>query len=179
MKLLALDLGRSLGWCLGDSGVIPASGSLLLRKRDDANALAVGALGRWLRDCVRQKGKPDMIIVEHWMSPKAQKAVAIIEDSLRLNGAVHAIAGVYGIPVAEPYPATVRSQVCGKPYAEGESARTGRKMSNTKWLVIDAMVFRGYLPKGCEDDDRADASALWCWGEANYAKVAPERFVLT
>jgi Holliday junction resolvasome RuvABC endonuclease subunit len=89
-------------------------------------------------------------------------AALSMEDSLRLNGAAHAIAGVYGIEVVEPYPATVRSQVCGKPHA-------GDRKS-TKKLVIDTLILRGLVPKTFRDDDAADAIAGLVWAESNFAR---------
>ena len=179
MKIASWDLGRSLGWCYGVAGKVPVSGTFVLRKPGEDNGVALGTLARFLRDHVRANGKDDLWVVEHWLPPKQQKSAANVEDSLRMNGVVNGIAGVYGIEVVEPYPATVRSQVCGAPSAPGESERGGRMMKNTKWLVIDTMIMRGLLPKGCDQDDRADACAGWVWAEANFARTAPANFQLT
>lgn len=179
MRLLFLDTARKCGFAYGDAGTVPASGSIALREPGAQNALALGALGRWLRDHVRTHGKPDLIGVEHWMAPGAQPSGKAVEDALRLNGAVHAIAGVYGIPVTEPYPSTIRSQVCGKVSVPGQSKRGGKTLSNTKWLVIDTVALRGLLPKDSTDDNRADAVAGWVFLEANFSRVPPARFVLT
>ena len=179
MRILALDLGRRFGWCRGEAGTIPESGSDTLRSPDDPNGLALGALARWIRDSVREHGKPDLMIAEHWLPPAGQKHSAIIEDSLRMNGACHAIAGVYGITVLEPYAQTVRFVVCGRANVPGESVRAGKKLSNTKLMVIDNVILRGMLPKGNLDHDRADAIALWIWAESVHARMAPKTFALT
>lgn len=170
MRIASWDLGRKFGWCFGESGKTPTSGSLVLRKPGEPNGLALGVLARFLRDHVRTNGKDDLWVCEHWLPPRQQKSADNVEDSLRMNGVVNGIAGVYGIELVEPYPAPVRSQVCGRPHAPGESKRKGAKMSNTKWLVIDTMVLRGFLPRGCEDDDRADSACAWCWAESNFAR---------
>lgn len=162
MDILSLDTARVTGFARGVSGQKPFYGSVMLRKSGEPNGLAPGALGRWLRDHVREHGKPDLLVVEKWMSPKAQKSVSIIEDSLRLNGACHAIAGVYGIEIVEPYPSTVRAQVCGK-------ANAGDRAS-TKLLVINSLIARGLVPRGFKDDDAADSLAGWVWAEANFAR---------
>ncbi len=162
MDILSLDLARMTGFARGKPGDKPIYGTVELRKRGEPNGLAPGALGRWLRDHVRERGKPDLLICEHWMSPKAQKSTSIIEDSLRLNGAVHAVAGVYGIEVVEPYPATVRAMVCGK-------ANAGDRDS-TKRLVIDSLILRGLVPKEFRDEDAADAIAGLVYAHAVFGR---------
>lgn len=175
MKLLSLDLGRKTGFAHGMAGTVPESGTVVLRKPGENNALALGALARWLRDHVKRHGKPDLILAEHWMSPQAQPSGAAVEDALRLNGVVHAIAGVYGINVTEPYPATIRSQVCGAAY--GPKRADGSR--DTKGLVIRTMVLLGYIPSDCIDEDRADACAGFAFLEANFARKAPSNLILT
>ena len=177
--MLFLDLARVTGYCRGRAGTPPISGSIVLRKTGEPNGLAPGALGRWLRDHVRKFGKPDLIGIEAWMSPRAQKHVAIIEDSLRLNGAVHAIAGVYGIEITEPAAATVRKAVCGHANDPGETRVGGRMMKNSKLMVIRNVIMRGLLPADCLDDNRADAVAGWVYLEAMFARVPPATFSLT
>jgi hypothetical protein len=108
-------------------------------------------------------------VVERWLPPKAQPNAAAVEDSLRLSGACHAIAGLFGITVLEPYPATVRALVCGRAHDP----------AGTKAMVIRTMIMRGYLPNGCTDGDRADACCLFCWAEATRYLSDPARFALT
>lgn len=162
MDILSLDTARLTGWARSLAGQKPIYGTWELRKRGEPNGLALGELGRRLRDHVREHGKPTLICIEKWMSPKAQKSVSIIEDSLRLNGAVHSVAGVYGIEVVEPYPATVRSQVCGKPHAGSRE--------ETKALVIQSLIFRGLVPRDFKDTDAADAICGLIWAESNFAR---------
>lgn len=171
MKILALDLARKFGWCRGEAGSIPESGSETLRAPGEPNGLALGALARWLEDSVLVCKAPDLLVIEHWLPPFGQKGAAVVEDSLRMNGACHAIAGLHGLTVLEPYPATVRALVCGRATMPGETLRDGRKLSNTKWMVIETMILRGYLPARCTDDNRADACALWCWAEAVHGRT--------
>lgn len=175
MRLLALDLGRKTGFAYGDAGKIPTSGSIVLRKTGEPNALALGMLARWLRDHVRTHGKPDLIAAEHWMAPGAQPSGAAVEDALRLNGVVHCIAGVYGIDVTEPYPATIRSQVCGAAY--GPRMPDGKR--DTKGMVIRTVTRLGMVPVGTMDDNLCDAIATFIWAESNFARVSPAKFALT
>jgi hypothetical protein len=173
VNILSLDLGRKCGFAYGDIGTIPTSGSIVLRAAGADNAIALGALGRWLDGHIRLRpgNKPDIIVCEHWLAPRAQQSGAAVEDALRLNGVVHGIASAYGIEVSEPYASTVRSQVCGRVSVPGVGLRGVRKVSNTKIMIIDTMIMRGYLPQGCDDDDRADACALWCWAAANLGRA--------
>lgn len=178
MMLLFLDLGRKTGFCYGRAGAVPTSGSIVLRKTSEDPALGLGALARWLRNHVRTNGKPDLLGLEHWVPPRGADGktnVNAIEQALRFNGAAHAVAGVYGIEVTEPYPATIRSQVCGAAYGPRQS--DGKR--DTKGMVIRTMVLLGYIPKNCEDEDQADAACGFAWMESVFARTAPAKFALT
>lgn len=178
MRLMFLDLGRLTGYCYGDAGVVPTSGSVVLRKTTEDPALGLGRLARWLRDHVRTNGKPDLLGIEHYMPTRGADGktnIHSVEYALRLNGAVHAVAGVYGIQVTEPYPATIRAQVCGAAY--GPRQIDGKR--DTKGMVIRTMILLGYLPAGCTDEDRADATCGFSYLEATFARAAPAKFALT
>lgn len=171
MLIMSIDAGRRMGWCIGRSGSVPASGSVVLRAAGDPNGLAIGALARWMVAAKKEYGKPDLIVCEHWLPPRASKDLHSVEDALRMNGAVNAIAGAWGVDVTEPYPATIRSQVCGQVHdKQGEG---------TKMMVIRNMIMRKMVPIDCMDEDRCDSVAAWVWAEANFARTAPANFVLT
>jgi hypothetical protein len=172
MRLLFLDLARRTGYAYGRAGQIPTSGSLTLRDVDDSKGLAIGALGRWLSDLIIAEGPPDLIGIERWLPPKISRNAVSTEDALRMNGCIHGIAGIYGINIVEPYPATIRSAVCGRSHAAGEND------IGTKRMVIDTMILRKYIPKGCEDHDRADACAGFAWMEAYCVPVGQSKFKL-
>lgn len=167
MQILFLDLATKTGWARGRAGEKPVSGSIQLGK----GGLGPGQLGLWLRDHVREHGRPDMIGVEKWLPLRAAVNDRAVEVALRLNGAVHSVAGVYGIPVAEPTVQTIRAAVCGKSSAGSRE--------ETKAMVVASVILRGLLPKGSLDDDRADALAGFVWMEAVYGRRAPAEFVLT
>ena len=171
MLIMALDAARRTGFCIGHAGKIPESGSWVLRKAGDPNGLAVGELARRMIQLKEKYEKPDLIVCEHWLPPRASPDAHSVEDALRLNGAVNAVAGVWGVDVTEPYPATVRSQVCGK-------AHDKDSLGGTKMLVLQNMIMRKMVPVDCMDFDRADACALWVWAESNFARVNGQ-FVLT
>lgn len=179
LDILSIDLGRAMGWARGVAGTVPVSGTFILREAGEPPGLAMGALARWIRDHKRDFGKPDLIVCEHWLPPAQQPSGAAVEDSLRMNGVVNGMAGIYGIAVVEPYPAMARAMVCGRASVPGESKRTGAMKKNVKWLAIDTMILRGYLPKGSEEDNRADSLVCWSWGEAVHGRAAPADFKLT
>lgn len=87
--------------------------------------------------------------------------------------------GVYKIEVCEPWPNSIRAQVCGKAYVKGRSRLEGREISNTKLMVISTMIQRRYIDKHCTDDNQADACAGFCWMEANHSRETPKDFALT
>lgn len=173
-----LDLGRLTGYCYGDAGTVPTSGSVVLRKTSEDPALGLGRLARWLRDHVKVNGKPDLLGIEHYMPTRGADGhtnIHSVEYALRLNGAVHAVTGVYGIEVTEPYPATIRSQVCGAPY--GPKGPDGKR--DTKGMVVRTVTLLGLVPHGTVDEDRCDAVAGWVYLQANFARMAPKNLVLT
>lgn len=182
MKILSLDLALKMGWAWGETGEIPTSGSVQF----SGGALGAGELGIWLRDHRRERGLPDLIILEAFMNPAGQPNVGPIVSGLRFNGAVHAIAGVYGVKVAEVAASTIRKAVCGRAHAAGDVSPLTPKYrlreaqrKATKAMVIKTMILRGIIPTGCTDDNRADAACGWVYAEAVYGRRAPAEFILT
>lgn len=182
MKILSLDLGLIMGWAWGETGARPESGSVRLSE----GALGAGEQGVWLRDHRREHGLPDLIIIEKYMNPAGQRNVAPIISGLRFNGAVHAIAGVYGVKVAEVQASTIRKAVCGRASAAGDvsplipkSRLREAQRKATKAMVVRTMILRGIIPAGCIDDNRADAACGWVYAEAVYGRRAPAQFILT
>lgn len=178
LDILSLDLATRTGWARGRAGEIPLSGSIQLGE----DGHGPGQLGQWLRAHRREHGLPDLIVVEKWLNPRMQKHYKPIEVGLRLNGCVHGIAGVYGVPVAELNVDTVRATVCGR-----KSADLGRAPKNkdeqrtaTKEMVWVTMKLLKLLPEGAKKDyDRSDALCHWRYAEAVYGRAAPKDFVLT
>lgn len=181
VKILFLDLATNTGWAIGDSGTKPLSGAWVLGR----GGLGPGMLARNLVALKREHGLPDLIGVEKWMAVNAQRSDRNIETSLRLDGAVHAVAGVWGVPVAELDASTIRAMVCGgksgipnlRPGMSENAIKDARRKA-TKQMVVDTMILLGLLPTGCKDDNRADAACGWRYCEAVYGRMAPKDFVL-
>lgn len=168
LDILFLDLATKTGWARGRAGEKPMSGSIQLA----SGGLGPGKLGVWLRDHKREHGLPELIGVEKWLPIRASMNDRSVEVALRLNGSVHALAGIYGIPVVEPTVQTIRAAVCGQ-------ASAGSR-EETKAMVCHTMRLLKLLPEGGkDDDDRADAIAGWSYCEAIYGRHAPADFILT
>lgn len=182
MDILALDLSGNTGWARGPAGKIPNSGSVRLGK----DGYGPGQLGLWLRDHVRLYGKPDLIGIEKWMAVNAQRSDKNIETALRLDGAVHAMAGVYRVKTVELDVNTVRATVCGQKSGGmimtpgmSKNARRDAQRQATKQMVVRTMRMLTLMPADAVyDDDRADALCLWRYCEAVYGRTAPADFVL-
>ncbi len=171
MRLLSLDLARKCGWASGDSAEKPTSWSSALGEPGDAIGLQCGELARQLVAYRRKHGVPDLVCIEHHMAPKSQPSDKIIVSSLMLRGTVHAImGGVYGCKIAEPYPATIRSAVCGRANAGDRDA--------TKRMVVATMHALALLPKDVRDDNRADALAGWHYCASTFGGKWPSDFTL-
>src|ERR1035437_3761598 len=139
MLILALDPAVRTGFAIGEAGVIPPrSGAVRLKKPAEDREVAVRNLGCWLRDQF-VLDRPDLIVCLHWMAPGAQKSEAAVVMPLLLAGAVHALAGIYGIPVKEPYDATCRKHFTGK-------ASFGDR-TETNLAVLRRAIMLGYVPK--------------------------------
>lgn len=107
-----------------------------------------------------------------WLPLEVQKNWRAAEMALRLNGCVHGFAAVYGVPVVQIYPATIRAAVCGQANAGDRAA--------TKAMVVATMKLLKLMPENApDDDDRADALCGWRYCEAVYGRRAPAEFVLT
>jgi hypothetical protein len=168
LDILFLDLATNTGWARGEAAKIPNSGSVRL----GPGGLGPGRLGVWLRDHKRHYGKPDLIGLEKWLNIRASMNDRSVEVALRLNGACHAIAGVYGIKVVEIPASTIRAAVCGRAHAGDRKA--------TKAMVVKTAKLLNLMPADAtDDDDRADSLLGWRYCEAVYGRSAPAEFVLT
>lgn len=195
MLLLALDLGRWLGFAYGDSAGTPLVGVERLAAKQSVEYRA-GALGSWLWDFIHSNPQPDKIIVENYMNPAAIKESQIgtadaIVGQLLLHGAVHCIAGMVGIDVESVQISTSRIHFCGR--ASAVPAVRGHKRSSseknaarraTKQMVIDRAYLLGYMGgmhRGMAWEDQsaiADASCVFDWAKTHIARVSPETLVM-
>jgi len=184
VRILALDLARRMGFAIGEAGDIPRAGAKLLASKEEPPAAGAQELGRFIRDMI-VLDKPDVVVVEHWLHPSAQRSGDVVLWQLHLHGALHGVLGCWhGIRFEQVAPATVRKHFCG---AASAAPRRGRERTAreqradraaTKDMVIDRAVMLGYLPKTRRDDDIADACALWDWAAHTIARSTPQRLVM-
>lgn len=161
--ILSIDLGRRTGFASGRAGnTPPASWSHELGPAGEVG-LQCAELARHLEATVEAHGRPDVVCIEKWLNPFAQKSAQAVESSLRLNGAVHAImGGRYHCNIVEPADSTIRAAVCGM-------GRAGKR-DQSKAMVIQTMKLLKMLPADSFDDNRADAVAGWVWTSTVYAR---------
>jgi hypothetical protein len=179
VNLLCLDLATTTGVARGPVGSIPETFSMRLAKRGSGDREPSIGLAKFLVKSFREFGRPDLIVAEHTISAGAQfgnpsekfnQTAQAIASQERLHGVLYGIAGLYGVKIEEPYPATVRKHVLGQ-----GRARAGQ---NIKSLVVARMILLGYLPEGCTDHNMADVAALFVYAECVYCRRSPSSLVL-
>jgi Holliday junction resolvasome RuvABC endonuclease subunit len=177
MRILALDIARKTGFCVGVAGEPkPRIWSENLAKKGESYEEATARLSRTLRDWVRVES-PDLIVIESWLHPLAQPSGDAAIMQLHLHGAARAIAACKDIPVRMPTPAEVRVHFCGKSSAVKRTkgpktaAEKAEARKATKAMVVNRAILLGYLPRESKDNDAADAAALWDYACAHYARV--------
>lgn len=166
---MGIDPATVLGWCLGEAGAIPRSGAVRLRKPSQPRDVAAFNALCFLRD-TWVLDKPDLVCVEHFMNPAAQKSADAIILQIEVYGVIVAMCQAYGIRYEAPERSTVLKHFIGV-------GRTGDR-AETKRAVVQRAVMLGYMPKGAADDDRADACALFDYAAATYARTRPAALVL-
>ena len=169
MIVMGIDPATVLGWAIGRAGEIPRSGSVRLKTpSQDRDVAPFNALcflrDTWILD------KPDMVCVEHFMNPAAQKSADAIILQIEVYGVIVAMCQAYGIPYKSPERSTVLKHFIGV-------GRTGDR-GETKRAVIQRAIMLGYMPRDCSDDNRADACELFDYAAATYCRTTPARLVL-
>src|SRR5579859_6624086 len=105
--MLTLDLGGRSGWADGPAGDLPRSGFVWVRKKTQPLEVGPANLGCWLRDRLRL-ARYDLVAIEDFLNPAAQRSPEAAISALRLDGAVRAVAGCYGVRVVAVNNATHR-----------------------------------------------------------------------
>jgi hypothetical protein len=155
---------------------MPRPFSIALRQELAPPTFNAAGLATWLRDWIELTWRPDLIIVERYMSPAWQSSQAEVIASQQAHGAARGVAACYDIRYADPAASTVRKLFCGRgaPPKDAKDDRRGGK-NPTKNMVIDSAIRRGFLAADDRDDDKADASALFFYASVTYADKMPWR----
>jgi hypothetical protein len=161
--ILALDLGLRTGYALGAAGAQPAVNAIALGKSGDPHRSVASALMRFLRVGLRDT-KVSLVAFASpptipWHSAAhSHEATARLQYGLPMI--VMAMCDEFKVPVEEIAESTVRKHFCGK-------AKFGGR-EETKRAVLSRAIILGMLPRGCEDDNMADACAVWDWACATH-----------
>lgn len=168
MKILALDVATVTGYAIGHAGDIPQSGSVRLKRRDDGADVAAFNMLAFLRDRF-VLDKPDLVAIEHFLNPVAQKSADAVILQLQCFGVAVAACQAYSIRYETPHMDAIRKHFCGQ-------ARAGKR-EDTKRMVLNRAKALRYIPSDCSDDNRADACALFDYAAAHFARVQPKALV--
>ncbi|MGD9544970.1 hypothetical protein [Methylocystis sp.] len=169
MLILALDIATYTGYALGRAGEIPASGSVRLKRPGEPADVAAFNMRAFLRDRLALE-RPDLICIEHYLNPVAQKSADAVILQLMCFGVAVAEAMARDIRLEKPAPATVRKHFIG-------AANMGERKA-TKAAVLNRARVLGYIPRDCRDDNRADACAIFSFASANYARRRPAELMM-
>lgn len=148
--ILTLDIATVTGFCLGRAGAVPRVGTWRLKTADDDPARAGRNLGCNLRDLFTVE-LPDLVIVEAAMEPGAMHAAGNSSRTVallwRLQGAVDAVCGCYGLRVKRANVNSVRKAVLGIATPK-----------DPKQVVVAFVNKVGIVT---QDHNAADAAMMW------------------
>lgn len=171
MKILTLDLATKCGFAFGVAGDAPRcvrSGVVALKDRDEDRSAAYANLIAWLDKQLRER-RPDMVLKEAPLNLQAFRnlgnAAFTVRMTLGLHGIVEGVCARFAVRCEEAADATIRKHFLGR-------ANFGARAA-TKAAVIQRCHVLGYMPRECNDDNRADALACFDYAAATYGKSRP------
>jgi len=153
MKILALDIATNTGVCVGESGATPKSWSVNLGEGRSQDARFSEVLR--LTQGLIQTHNPDFIAVEAAIGgPKASHYL------IGLVACVRGCAANRGVNCEGMHLGSIRKHFLGKSYTTKHfpHLKTADAKKAIKGLVMDRCRLLGWH---VEDDDAADAAALW------------------
>lgn len=158
MRLLALDIATTTGYCAGSPGETPRFGSFTLPRAFDPDELGRrgAAFSNWLNDLITVE-RPTHIVFEAPIPPRGGNVTTNIYTVRLLLGlafTAETIAYLREIDCQEAHIQTVRKAFTGSGRAD-------------KDMVIAACVKRGW---SVADDHQADAGAIFAFIEAGELK---------
>jgi hypothetical protein len=185
MKIAALDLGNRSGFACGIAGTKPRLESWLLKGRDEPVETACRNLGCTLRDNLKAE-EPDLLVIEMWLAPVAQRSDRVIITHMMLHGVVEGLAGCFGIPTIRPTSAQFRKHFCGvssaaAPRRKGTKRTEKQRAADreaTNRMVVQRAILLGYLPRNSDDWDKASAAAMYDWASFTHGRVRPRELVM-
>lgn len=176
MNMLALDLGTSLGYCLGAGDKIPRLGSVLLPTTGDDVGLFGVFFWKWLNAMLEQE-EIDLVVFEAPMLPGARidpktgnliKAPTTIQTTRKLQGLAVITEVIVKLAsddlVAAGYP-EIR---CREVFLQTAKKELGGSGKASKLDMMTAAKRCGVNPR---IEDEADAFGVWLVGIRHYRKA--------
>jgi Holliday junction resolvasome RuvABC endonuclease subunit len=161
MKILALDVATTTGVCVGSSGAAPRAWTVDLGKspiqRKLSNALV-------MTQGLITAHNPDLIVIE---APIGGKKVN--QPLIKMVGCIEGCAFNRGVKTLPVNLASVRKHFLGKAFTKQHFPHLTEKAARVeiKNMVIRRCTAIGWNP---ENDDEADAMALWDWACATQVR---------
>ena len=163
--IMALDLAIETGFAVGRVGGHPRSGSVKLKKRGQDERTAWRNLGCWLRDQFKLE-RPDLIAYEAALHPGVMLNMGNSSITAAMQwghvAAVEAICGPLGLRTEAVNVQTVRKHFTGR-------ARHPTR-TEAKRAVVERCWTLGYFERDCNNDNRADACAVFDYASAVFAR---------
>jgi hypothetical protein len=155
--ILALDLGKRTGFCIGPVGAMPTSGAWVLGKSGDPPGAVFNQLVWALEKCFRMRPHIDLIVKEQNKALQIAGRVLRNEASIFVTTGLHAhvlmMGARFGVRIEDANMDKVRMHFIGR-------ARMGDR-DELKAAIVQRAKLLGYIPKDSHDNDRADACATW------------------
>ena len=167
--IVSLDVGKSMGFASGMPGDCePRSFSVKLGRTSDRRPVVAGNLIAFLDKEFRIE-KPALVFKEMPLVLGAFLKLGVSDASVRSHYGLHCViegmCARFGVPWHEEANSRIRKHFIGK-------AHLGKR-EDTKRAVLSRCIQLGYLPRGCEDDNRADALAGWDWASVHLGRKPP------
>jgi hypothetical protein len=184
VRILALDPAEyRVGWARGESGTKPVISVYKLRNKDERTEDAIDRFAVWLYDQLIEH-QIELLAAEHFLPSGAKTGSTTDltkEGLIGLNYAARSVAAVAKVHFRSPMPQTIRKHFCGRAFANaprriGDPLRTSQQQKAdrdaTKAMVVRQAQLLGYIPKDCEEDNMADAAALFDFASSHFASKA-------
>ncbi len=185
MRIQTIDPGARMGVCFGEAGAPrPRVEAVILRKKGQGVEKMAANLGCYLRDRWTLD-RPDLVVIENTDNPMAYRSADAALSQIYCHGALHAMAGIYGVRVESVHSSTYRVHFAGKRSAAPKRdhkrtpAEQRQDREDTNNMIVGRAILLGYLPRDCKDWEKAAAVAMWDWASVHYGRATPASFALT
>lgn len=158
-RILALDLATVTGWAVGEPGTVPLAGSYRVARPGAGLGLFLAGYSDWLADRITIL-EPCTLIFEAPILTGKKTALETARKLMCLAGVTEMIAYRRELPCFEASGVEVTKFFTGRARYPGDTPQERRHAK--KQAVISQCAMLGWR---AEDDNAADALALWRWAE--------------